>query len=56
MTPAPDGSFVRGVPTEYPRKEVRGLLPEGARFHADAAGNVYGAFVAEATLVKYAKQ
>jgi hypothetical protein len=29
MTQAPDGSFVRGVPAEYARREVAGLLPAG---------------------------
>lgn len=28
MTQAPDGSFVRGVPAEYARRDVAGLLPE----------------------------
>ena len=38
MTQAPDGSFVRGVPAEYARSEVRGLLPPGPRFVARAGG------------------
>lgn len=29
MVPAEDGSYVRGVPAEYARREVRGLLPPG---------------------------
>lgn len=31
MAQAPDGSFVRGVPAEYARREIAGLLPEGRR-------------------------
>lgn len=40
MTKQPDGSFVRGVPADYARREVRGELPPGPRFTADAAGHV----------------
>lgn len=40
MTPAPDGSFVRGVPAEYARRESRGALPPGPRFIADEGGTV----------------
>ncbi len=29
MTQAPDGSFVRGVPAEYARRDIRGLLTAG---------------------------
>lgn len=29
LTPQPDGSFARGVPAEYARREVRGALPPG---------------------------
>ncbi len=43
MTPTPDGSYVRGVPAEYPRRAIRGELPPGPRFHADASGNVASA-------------
>src|SRR6185503_12269693 len=40
MTPAADGSYVRGVPGAYARREVAGLLPPGPRFTGDAGGNV----------------
>ncbi len=41
MAHAPDGSFVRGVPAEYARREVRALLPEGrAPFIAGEGGQV----------------
>src|SRR5581483_8801860 len=36
----PDRSFVRGVPADYARREVRGALPPVRGFVADAAGHV----------------
>lgn len=38
MQHAPDGSYVRSVPGEYARHEVRGLLPAGPRFVAGETG------------------
>lgn len=40
MAQAPDGSYVRGVPAEYARREVKGLLPPGPRFIAGEGGQV----------------
>lgn len=40
MQRTPDGSFVRGVPAQYPQKIVRALLPPGPQFVADDAGLV----------------
>lgn len=40
MVRQPDGSFVRGVPAEYARREVRGELPAGPRFIAGEGGRV----------------
>jgi hypothetical protein len=44
VMPAPpipdDPSFVRGVPAEYAKREVRGLLPPGPRFIAGEGGAI----------------
>jgi hypothetical protein len=40
MARQPDGSFVRGVPAEYARREPRALLPAGPTFVAGEGGAV----------------